>query len=191
MQLNEPKPYAYLEVQDLFLSTEDWRYGPACSLAFDFANGYLYLMDGNGAGGAYAMVYVWQVAGGGGGDTTAPAAVSDLATGTVTSNSVDLSWTAPGDDGSTGTATTYDVRFSTSAITEGNWNSATPATGEPTPQSAGSSENMTVTGLSADTTYFFAIKASDEVPNISPATPRHRRRSRTWPPAAQPPAVYN
>ena len=99
--------------------------------------------------------------------TTAPDAVTDLATGTVTTSSVDLSWTAPGDDGATGTATTYDVRYSTSTITAGNWASATQATGEPSPQVAGSAETFTVTGLSESTTYFFAIKTSDEVPNES------------------------
>ena len=100
-------------------------------------------------------------------DGTAPDAVTDLATGTVTTSSVDLSWTAPGDDGATGTATTYDVRYSTSTITAGNWASATQATGEPAPQVAGSAETFTVTGLSESTTYFFAIKTSDEVPNES------------------------
>ena len=40
----------------------------------------------------------------GGGDTTAPAAVSNLAAGSPTTNSITLTWTAPGDDGSTGTA---------------------------------------------------------------------------------------
>ena len=99
--------------------------------------------------------------------TTAPAAVTDLATGTVTGSSVALSWTAPGDDGATGTATTYDMRYSTSTITAGNWASATQATGEPAPSVAGSAETFTVTGLSASTTYFFAIKTSDEVPNES------------------------
>ena len=100
-------------------------------------------------------------------DSTPPDAVADLATGTVTTSSVDLSWTAPGDDGATGTATTYDVRYSTSTITAGNWGSATQATGEPSPQVAGSGESFTVTGLSASTTYYFAIKTSDEVPNES------------------------
>ena len=99
--------------------------------------------------------------------TTAPDAVTDLATGTVTSSSIDLSWTAPGDDGATGTATTYDVRYSTSTITAGNWASATQATGEPAPSVAGSAETLTVTGLSESTTYYFAIKTSDEVPNES------------------------
>jgi len=104
---------------------------------------------------------------GGGGDTTAPAAVSNLAASGATSSSIDLSWTAPGDDGSTGTATSYDVRYSTATITEGNWGSATQATGEPTPSVAGTGENLTVSGLTASTLYYFAIKTSDEIPNVS------------------------
>ena len=40
---------------------------------------------------------------------------------------ITLTWTAPGDDGTTGTATTYDIRYSTSAINEGNWAAATQA----------------------------------------------------------------
>ncbi len=57
-------------------------------------------------------------------DGTAPADVTDLATGTVTTSSVALSWTAPGDDGATGTASSYDIRYSTSTITAGNWPTA-------------------------------------------------------------------
>lgn len=100
-------------------------------------------------------------------DTTAPAAVSTLALSGATTDSIDLDWTAPGDDNSTGTATSYDVRYSTASINEGNWSSATQATGEPSPSVAGSSESMTVSGLSSGTTYYFAIKTSDEIPNTS------------------------
>ena len=100
-------------------------------------------------------------------DTTAPSAIANLALSGATSSSINLAWTAPGDDGSTGTATTYDVRYSTATITEGNWASATLATGEPSPSVAGSSESMTVSGLTASTTYYFAIKTSDEVPNTA------------------------
>jgi len=101
-------------------------------------------------------------------DTTPPAAVTNLAASDPTSSSIKLTWTAPGDDGDTGTATTYDIRYSTSTITEANWATATECTGEPAPQEAGSSETFTVTGLAADTTYYFAIKTADEVPNESP-----------------------
>lgn len=101
-------------------------------------------------------------------DTTAPAAVTDLAAKGPTSSSITLTWTAPGDDGNTGTATSYDIRYSTSTITDANWDSATQCTGEPAPQLAGSSETFSVTGLGANTTYYFALKTSDEVPNESP-----------------------
>lgn len=100
-------------------------------------------------------------------DTTPPAVITNLVLSGATSNSINLVWTAPGDDGNTGTASSYDVRYSTSAITEANWSSATQAIGEPTPSAAGANESMTVSGLVSDTTYYFAIKTSDEVPNTS------------------------
>ena len=96
-----------------------------------------------------------------------PAAIANLSTGVVTSTSVALIWTAPGDDGTVGTASQYDIRYSTSAITAANWASAIQATGEPTPKVAGSAESFTVTGLAASTTYYFAIKTADEIPNWS------------------------
>ena len=99
-------------------------------------------------------------------DTTAPAAVT-LAVGTVTATSVQLTWVAPGDDGATGTASQYDLRYSTSAITAANFASATAVTGEPTPAVAGTSQTATVSGLTPNTPYFFALKTAAEVPNWS------------------------
>ena len=101
------------------------------------------------------------------GDMTAPAAVINLSASNITTNSITLSWTAPGDDGGSGTATSYDIRYSTNSITEANWSSATQVTGEPLPQVAGTNQSMTISGLSTNTTYYFAIKTADEVPNIS------------------------
>lgn len=91
-----------------------------------------------------------------------PAAVSDLLAFNPTSNSVALSWTSTGDDAGVGTATSFDVRYRTSLITEGNFASATPATGEPAPAIAGTLQSMTVSGLSSSTTYYFAMKVNDE-----------------------------
>src|SRR6185369_4794339 len=82
-------------------------------------------------------------------DTTAPAAVANLAVSSTATSSATLTWTAPGDDGNSGTATSYDVRYSTSLITTANWASATQASGEPAPLVAGSAQSFTVNGLSA------------------------------------------
>lgn len=90
-----------------------------------------------------------------------------LAASPSSPSSVTLNWTAPGDDDNTGTASVYDVRYSTVLIADGNWAAANQASGEPSPQVAGSSESFTVTGLSPNTTYYFGIKTGDEVPNWS------------------------
>ncbi len=95
-------------------------------------------------------------------DTIPPGQIIDLAVTQVASNWVDLAWTATGDDGDEGTASRYDLRYSTSPIDETNWDSATQVAGEPNPQVAGSAESMRVSGLVHDTTYYFAIVARDE-----------------------------
>ncbi|MBL0740468.1 fibronectin type III domain-containing protein [Chryseolinea lacunae] len=100
-------------------------------------------------------------------DTTPPGAITTLSTGTASSTSVQLAWTATGDDGNTGSASSYDVRYSTSAITAGNFASATQATGEPAPLFAGNAQSFFVSGLSPSTTYYFALKAIDEANNTS------------------------
>ena len=100
-------------------------------------------------------------------EENAPADINDLIALVSTSSSISISWTAPGDDGSSGTASEYDIRYSTSPITEINWNLATQATGENAPQAAGSEELFTIEGLAISTTYYIAIKTADEVPNWS------------------------
>jgi phosphodiesterase/alkaline phosphatase D-like protein len=83
-------------------------------------------------------------------------------------NSVTLSWTTPGDDSLSGTASQFDIRYSTSVITAANFSSATRwTTGVPSPLASGTMQNTVVTGLSPATTYWFAIKTADEVPNWS------------------------
>jgi len=95
------------------------------------------------------------------GDAIAPAAIADLSITGSTGNTLALRWTAPGDDNNTGTAASYDIRYSTSAITTSNWASATQATGEPTPLVAGTVQTFTLPGLQPSQTYYVAIRASD------------------------------
>ncbi|WP_455393163.1 fibronectin type III domain-containing protein [[Eubacterium] cellulosolvens] len=100
-------------------------------------------------------------------DTTPPAGITNLAGSAISSNSVKLTWTAPGDDGTTGTVTGYDIRYSTTQINDSVWADATQVADEPLPQPASAPETFTVTGLFAGTKYYFAIKSYDERPNYS------------------------
>lgn len=101
------------------------------------------------------------------GDIVPPAAIADLSVTSVTGTSIAARWTAPGDDGNTGTATRYEIRYSTSVITSSNWSSATLASGAPTPAAAGTSQTYTLNGLAGSRTYYIAMKAFDEVGNAS------------------------
>ena len=103
-------------------------------------------------------------------DIDPPDEITDLNIPNYGTNTVTLKWTAPGDDGDEGTATGYDIRYSTTLITDLNFNDATPASGAPIPSAAGSQETYVVTGLSPSTTYFFSVKAYDDVPNYSVAS---------------------
>jgi len=101
-------------------------------------------------------------------DTIPPAAITDLRATSITEYSVTLAWTAPGDDGTVGTATSYDLRYATFPITsEGAWAAATQVTGEPGPHASGATETCMIIRLTAYTTYYFAIRSSDEIPNMS------------------------
>jgi uncharacterized delta-60 repeat protein len=101
-------------------------------------------------------------------DTTPPATITDLtAAAGGAPGEVSLRWTAPGDDGQAGTASTYIVRYDTVSITEASWDSASDVIGEPAPSPAGSAESMIVSALTPGQNYYFALKAQDEVPNTS------------------------
>ena len=89
--------------------------------------------------------------------------MASLEAGEATSTSVTLNWTAPGDDAGVGTASQYDIRYSSATITAANWASATQVSGEPAPAVTGTAQTMEVTDLQPSTSYYFAIKAADEV----------------------------
>ncbi|MBN1204876.1 MAG: lamin tail domain-containing protein [Myxococcaceae bacterium] len=81
--------------------------------------------------------------------------------------SISLAWSASGDDGNLGAATSYQLRYSTSPLsTRAEFDAATLATSG-TPGAPESTESFTVTGLSAATTYFFAVVTWDGAGNAS------------------------
>jgi len=99
-------------------------------------------------------------------DTIAPATITDLQA-EVLSATVSLTWTAPGDDGLTGRASAYDLRYSPGPITEENWEDATSRAGVAAPQPSGSLESLMITDLDIGQTYYVVLRAIDEVQNES------------------------
>ena len=78
-----------------------------------------------------------------------------------------VSWSAPGDDGTRGTASQYDLRMSGSPITAQNFSQATPVDGVPAPRSSGTRQNITVRELTPGNDYYFAIRSADNMGNWS------------------------
>ena len=100
-------------------------------------------------------------------DTTPPVPIDDLAASVPTLAGCKLDWSAPFDDDTSGTAASYDLRYATVPINAGNFASATPISGEPLPGPEDTPHTVTLAGLSAGTTYYFAIKSTDFAGNVS------------------------
>ena len=108
---------------------------------------------------------------GGFGDVIAPGAVSDFAAAPGDfPGEIRLTWTAPGDDGATDTASAYIIKVSHSPIASGTFDAAADLDRwitEPLPLAGGAAETLFVFGLDPDSTWHFALRAQDEVPNTS------------------------
>ena len=118
---------------------------------------------GMGSGGTDvgAIPYTIQ-----GPDLTPPGTITNLATSMISDQNLALIWTAPGDDGMSGQATAYDLRQSTSPLTDINFGSST-SIALTSPGASGSSQATVISGLTPGATYYFAIKARDEAGNWS------------------------
>src|SRR5689334_13009168 len=82
-------------------------------------------------------------------------------------DTLQIVWTATGDDGAIGTAASYQIRVSTAPITLANWGAANVVGPAPLPLPSGSRQGFTVRGLSSDTTYYIAMISADETGNTS------------------------
>ncbi len=103
-------------------------------------------------------------------DDIPPAAITDLVAEPGGYERINLSWTAPGDDGWQGTATRYTIKYATYNINGANFEAVADVKERSVTVSGGSPDSETIIGLMAYTTYYFAIKTEDEVGNLSPVS---------------------
>ena len=102
-------------------------------------------------------------------DVTGPAGVEDLKVDTCGPSHAVLRWTAVGDDGTSGKAAVYDLRYSTRAITnEAEFDAAHKVVVLRRPRPDGATETALATGLTGGTQYHFAVRVTDESSNTSP-----------------------
>ncbi|MBL8921098.1 MAG: Ig-like domain-containing protein [Myxococcaceae bacterium] len=98
----------------------------------------------------------------------APALTVDVAS--LSQTSATVRWTAPGDDGALGDlppGSSYVFKYATTALTALNFATTGTVVATPPPGVAGVPQSVTVAGLSADTTYFFALRVDDGAGNTS------------------------
>jgi hypothetical protein len=78
---------------------------------------------------------------------------------------------APGDDGMSGSASLYEMRYSNLPIAAGDtlawWAAAAVVGGMPAPAVAGATDSVVVQNLVPSRTYYFLVRAADEAFNWS------------------------
>jgi len=94
-------------------------------------------------------------------DTTAPGRITDLQVLSTGHGRATLQWTAPGDDGYQGRASTYEIRWIEGTLNEITWTVANSVANPPTPSDAGTVEVFEVTDLPPGATIQLGIKTSD------------------------------
>ncbi|MBA3064867.1 hypothetical protein FP828_00005, partial [bacterium] len=95
-----------------------------------------------------------------------PGAISNLTAlteGSGLSGELTLKWTAPGDDGTNGTASSYALKYATKYISSDDYASSWTNLYAQSwiPKAGGSEELYILTGFAERTTYYFALKTYD------------------------------
>jgi len=96
-----------------------------------------------------------------------PTRVTNLIATASTMNSVQLAWTAPASGNAWGGLVPYDLRLSRAYLNDLNWATATAVVPMPVPAPPGTPESVIVSGLERGTSYYFALRISDGLGNIS------------------------
>ncbi|MHC4598341.1 MAG: RCC1 domain-containing protein, partial [Planctomycetota bacterium] len=101
-------------------------------------------------------------------DNDRPASIMDLkATTGSSAGTILLAWTASGDDEKAGQATSYVVKYSTSPISDAEFDRVSAFPQGWKPLAAGKAERHTIKGLNPGWKYFFAVRVRDEAGNAS------------------------
>jgi hypothetical protein len=102
-------------------------------------------------------------------DPVAPADLGAMDATNITGSGVTLSFTAPGDDVTTGSVAGYEVRLRAgSPITEENFADSAPAIVKGQPVTPGELQTLEVTGMLPETEYYVGVRAYDNCFNRSP-----------------------
>jgi len=99
-------------------------------------------------------------------DNKGPDAITDLSVTDLRSKSLTLNFTAPADAGNI-KAYGYEIRYSTSPITAGNFANAILLPGAFQAGNPGDTETIAVNDLNSDTKYYFAVRSKDIFSNWS------------------------
>lgn len=103
-------------------------------------------------------------------DVIAPARVTALNMTKNNYQSMTFEWRASGDDGMSGRANRYDIRYSVNPLNESNWARATKVSNAIQPANPGSKDSINIAGLppSRNQNYYVGVKVIDNVGNASP-----------------------
>ncbi len=101
------------------------------------------------------------------GDDEAPADVTDLRADSIGETYLQLTWTLPGDDGRTGTASEYEMRYAAIDSTSATWGALTESITNSIRRPAGQEHQLWVNELQPITDYVFALRTVDDEGNWS------------------------
>jgi hypothetical protein len=102
-------------------------------------------------------------------DSTPPAEVGSIEIIDVSSSAGTLQFLAPGDDGTIGAVTGYEVRVRVGTpVTDDNFAQSMPVTATLQPASPGEMQSVVISGLLPETEYFVGVKAYDNCFNRGP-----------------------